>query len=264
MLKNTQSVVIGDVQGCSKTLSQLLALCRGSLGAFDVYFVGDLVNRGAHSLSVLEQVRGAEFNTVLGNHELYVLGVVAGAMRRRSDTLDNLFESPQFMDWVEWLRFRPILLELDDHLVVHAGVHPDWTRAEVMANAERIEHGLRSDQWKQFLKGIMGHDITDHCTANALQIFTRMRMLTEGGGFDARYKGAPEDAPDGLTPWYELYRGQAGRIIFGHWAALGARQLSHGVSLDTGCVWGRKLTGYALPNGQLISCSVVESDLMKH
>ena len=263
MLKRTSTVVIGDVQGCARTLSAFLASCAEHLGHFETYFVGDLINRGTESLSVLQHVSTSKFETVLGNHELYVLGVVAGALSRQSDTLDDLFDSPQLMTWVDWLRHRPILLTGDEHVIVHAGVHPLWTRSQAFEYAARIEEGLKSDSWAYFLKGIIGKKIKDPELAQALKTFTRMRMLTEAGDLDHSYKGPPESAPSHLSPWYRDYEGQVGRIIFGHWAALGARRMRQCISLDSGCVWGRTLTGYELVSKQFISCSVVDTDRFK-
>jgi bis(5'-nucleosyl)-tetraphosphatase (symmetrical) len=261
MVKVRPTVVIGDIQGCAATLGVLLERCRDRLGLFEACFVGDLINRGTGSLSVLEHVKSCGFETVLGNHEVYLLAVVAGAMERKEDTLDELFDAPSLMGWVDWLRHRPVLIELGGHTIVHAGIDPRWTRTVMLAYAKRLEEGLRSEHWKSFLKSIVGDEIQDQELAVALQTFTRMRMLTSDGRLDARFKGLPEDAPAHLQPWYRVYQGQLGPILFGHWAALGARRLGHCTSLDSGCVWGRELTAYILPGGEFISCPVVDADL---
>jgi bis(5'-nucleosyl)-tetraphosphatase (symmetrical) len=263
MLKSSQTVFIGDVQGCAASLNLLLEICGERFGTFQICFVGDLINRGTGSLAVLERVRAGGYQTVLGNHEIYFLAVAAGAMRRKRDTLDQLFDSPSFMAWVDWVRNQPILLQIGGHTIVHAGVDPGWTSASMLAYAQRLEDGLRSPQWQQFLKGIVGEKIRDPELALALQTFTRMRMLRSDGQLDARYKGTPEDAPVGVSPWYSAYEGHMGPIIFGHWAALGARQLKHCISLDSGCVWGRALTAYVLPAGKLVSCEAVSADLSR-
>ena len=55
-------------------------------------------------------------------------------------------------------------------------------------------------------------------------------------------------ARKGLIPWFDFEERAAAdtRIVFGHWSALGLVVLPKLVSLDTGCVWGRQLTGVRL------------------
>ena len=69
--------VIGDVQGCSDALARLLEQIPADA---DVWFCGDLVNRGPDNLGVFRQVRdlGARARVVLGNHDIHLLGVAAG------------------------------------------------------------------------------------------------------------------------------------------------------------------------------------------
>ena len=263
MLNSTPTVVIGDVQGCASSLGLLLDMCRERFGTFQTCFVGDLINRGTGSLAVLERVRGEGHQTVLGNHEIYFLAVAAGAMRRKQDTLDHIFDSPSFKSWVDWVRHQPISLNVGGHTIVHAGIDPEWTSASMLAYANRLEAGLRSPQWQQFLKDVVGEQIRDQTLAVALQTFTRMRMLRPDGQLYVRYKGTPENAPADLLPWYSTYEGHMGPIIFGHWAALGARQLQHCISLDSGCVWGRSLTAYVLPAGEFMSCEAVAADISR-
>ena len=60
--------------------------------------------------------------------------------------------------------------------------------------------------------------------------------------------GAPGTQAAGLIPWFDLPGRQtaAVRIVFGHWAALGLLQRDRLLGIDTGCVWGRKLTAVRL------------------
>jgi bis(5'-nucleosyl)-tetraphosphatase (symmetrical) len=74
---------IGDVQGCNDELQALLARLRFTADRDQIYFVGDLVNRGPASLQVLRFVRSLGDNAivVLGNHDLHLLAVAHGARR---------------------------------------------------------------------------------------------------------------------------------------------------------------------------------------
>ncbi|MGB0646759.1 MAG: symmetrical bis(5'-nucleosyl)-tetraphosphatase [Bradymonadia bacterium] len=253
-------VVIGDVQGCAETLRELLAHCESEFGEFRPVFVGDLINRGTRSLEVLQLVKEHDFECVLGNHELYVLAVFAKAFARKSDTLDELFNSPKYADWVDWLRHRPLSLQLGSNTVVHAGVHPNWSQSTFRELVGTLQDGLRSSRWTFFLQDIMGPRKKKGPLTDALAVLTRMRMLKSSGKLAHGFKGPPEKAPPNLRPWYVDYRGQVGRIFFGHWAALGARVESEVISLDTGCVWGRRLTGYNIQRESFVSVPLVGTD----
>ncbi|MEL6187250.1 MAG: hypothetical protein AAFU79_21710, partial [Myxococcota bacterium] len=85
-----------------------------------------------------------------------------------------------------------------------------------------------------------------------LAVFTRLRMLRRSGEPEYMFNDAPEKAPPNLRPWYAMphRRGEA-TVIVGHWAALGLRLQAGLVALDSGCVWGNKLSAYRLDDGQV-------------
>jgi len=69
---------------------------------------------------------------------------------------------------------------------------------------------------------------------------------------DLSFKGDLKDAPKELFPWFNT----PGRkkikdtLLFGHWAALnGFTGNQEIIALDTGCVWGNKLSAYCLESG---------------
>jgi len=83
------------------------------------------------------------------------------------------------------------------------------------------------------------------CITNNL---TRLRFRNSKGGIDFRYKGPIKKKPKNLTPWFDVPdRALAStRIVFGHWSALGYYNTGKLIGLDTGCVWGNKLTAIRL------------------
>jgi bis(5'-nucleosyl)-tetraphosphatase (symmetrical) len=88
---------IGDVQGCYEELRALVARLKFSSDRDQLWFVGDLVNRGPKSVEVLRYVRSLGDNAlvVLGNHDLHLLALSFGKRRKRkSDTLDDILDAP--------------------------------------------------------------------------------------------------------------------------------------------------------------------------
>ncbi|MEO0998888.1 MAG: hypothetical protein AAFX58_15355, partial [Pseudomonadota bacterium] len=78
--------------------------------------------------------------------------------------------------------------------------------------------------------------------------FTRMRMLHPNGTLDLSHKGPPHKARGRQVAWFDVRHRklQSTRIVFGHWSSLGYFNEPNLVSLDTGCVWGRRLTAVRL------------------
>ncbi len=68
---------------------------------------------------------------------------------------------------------------------------------------------------------------------------------------ELRTLGEDRTSRDG-TPWYEKYDGEK-TVLFGHWPALSLRRSRHAVGLDTGCVYGNRLTGYVIETGESIT-----------
>ena len=272
-----RTYVIGDLQGCAHEarllLNQINADARGDAR---ILFVGDLINRGPASLEALRGMKalseasGGRVEALLGNHDLHLLAVAAGAQQRsRSDTLDEILAAPDRDELVAWLRRRPLAMFVDAHLLVHAGVLPQWTAEKAMALAGEVEAVLRGDGWVSFLGQMYGNEpdrwddgLTGvarlRCIVNAL---TRMRLCTLDGRMDFAHKES-ERGPEGsgLVPWFDLpARKTAGvTVVFGHWSALGLVLRPNLVGLDSGCVWGGKLSAVCLDDRSLLQVDCPE------
>ncbi len=256
---------IGDVQGCYDELARLLERLNLDTSSDEVWFVGDLVNRGPRSLEVLRLVRelGRCALVTLGNHDLHLLALaLTGGAPVKDDNLREVLEAPDAAELIDWLRRRPLAHyrpELNT-LMVHAGVPPQWDPLQTIKLAREVEASLQSEAAPSFLKamygetpeiwrkGLAGHDRLRFIT-NAL---TRLRLCSAKGRLDLKAKGAPSAAPAGLMPWFDVPERACAdvRIVFGHWSALGLLQRKNLLGLDTGCVWGGSLTAARL-NGPL-------------
>ena len=127
---------IGDLQGCCDELERLLDLLRFDSAQDQLWLVGDLINRGPESLRTLRLVMalGSAASVVLGNHDLHLLAT-AHAVRRPapSDTLMPILDAPDAADILDWVRTRKLAHFSDGWLMVHAGVLPQWTVADALA-----------------------------------------------------------------------------------------------------------------------------------
>jgi bis(5'-nucleosyl)-tetraphosphatase (symmetrical) len=85
-----------------------------------------------------------------------------------------------------------------------------------------------------------------------INALTRMRWCAPDGTQDFKVKEGTDQAPAGLQPWFELpQRATAGTpMAFGHWSTLGLINRPDLLALDTGCVWGGRLTGVRVDGGR--------------
>jgi bis(5'-nucleosyl)-tetraphosphatase (symmetrical) len=252
---------IGDVQGCNAELGSLLAAIRFSADRDQLWFVGDLVNRGPDSLGVLRRIRslGDAATVTLGNHDLHLLAVAFGAApTREDDTLGEVLAAPERDALLEWLAGLPLFHD-DPALnvcMLHAGLAPQWDLPLVRQCAREFENALRRDPkglfdrlygdqpdlWDDRLEGEARLRFIANC-------FTRLRYVDAQGRLMLRAKGAPgKPQTKSLIPWFEapaaLWRGP--RLIFGHWSTLGFFDRDNVTGLDTGCVWGGTLSALRL------------------
>ena len=103
---------IGDVQGCYDELQQLLEKIQFNEHADQLWFAGDLVNRGKDSLAVLRFIKSLHKSaiSVLGNHDLHLLAVAYGhSSLRKQDTFEDVLNAPDRDELLNWLRHLPFL-----------------------------------------------------------------------------------------------------------------------------------------------------------
>lgn len=261
---------IGDVQGCMDSLERLLATIAYDPGRDDLWLVGDLVNRGPRSLDVLRWARaqGDRVTAVLGNHDLHLLARVAGvAKAKKRDTLDDVLAAPDRDELVDWLRHRPLVHVEDDWLLVHAGLHRDWSVDDVRGYAGELEACLRGDDWRGFVADTVGaaprwrreRAGADRVRA-ILGYLVRVRMCDADGDALHDFDGAPDEAPAGAVPWYALSPRALARhtAVFGHWAAHGAAIGPDWIATDSACVWGGRLTAVRLDDRAMFSVAASE------
>lgn len=217
------------------------------------------MNRGPESLECLRFVKGLgdAAVTVLGNHDLHLICVAEGAEKRRKrDTLADVFKAPDREELLEWLRHRPLLHVEDGHVLVHAGLLPEWTVAKAASLAGEVESALRGPRYRDLLERMYGDEPREWDErlrgADRLRVIinamTRLRVCDDDGAMVLAFKGEPGEAAAGWTPWFDVpgRRSRDHAVVCGHWSALGVMIRPDLLSLDSGCVWGRTLTAVRL------------------
>jgi bis(5'-nucleosyl)-tetraphosphatase (symmetrical) len=258
---------IGDIQGCYDELRALLDAVAFDPARDTLWIVGDLVNRGPKSLEVLRFVRGLAERavTVLGNHDLHLIVVASGARKpHRGDTLDDILNAPDRDELLAWLRSRKLMHASDGYALVHAGLLPQWTIARALELAAEVEAALQAPDYAAFLQNMYGNQPTrwdDTLTGyDRLRVIvnamTRLRLCDSTGAMEFGHKTAPDDAPAGYVPWFDVPNRASATtpMIVGHWAALGLVVRDDLLSIDTGCVWGRSLSALRLEDRRVFQC----------
>ena len=224
--------VVGDIHGCAIELDRLLHAIRFDPGDDEMWSVGDLVNTGPDSLELLKLWRDIGGRGVLGNHDIHALRVSAGTRKPRSaDTFDSMLESAEARPLLAGLRELPILAYLPggDHVrdawVVHAGLRPDWS--DLHEVAAKINEPSHDEEW---------------LTSPDVAFATRVRCCTPEGEMN-KEPGPPRTCRPPFAPWDHLYQGRT-LIVHGHWAMRGFYRGKTTVGLDSGCVYGGRLTAW--------------------
>jgi bis(5'-nucleosyl)-tetraphosphatase (symmetrical) len=251
---------VGDVQGCAPSLK---ALVKKLPKQSKMIFLGDLVNRGPDSLGALRQLKtlqeSGRAECILGNHDLHLLAIDAGLRKTKGlDTVDSILKAPDRKELIHWIRNRPMALSNGRVLTVHAGILPQWDLQQTIECAQEVEKALRSRSYKQFLANMYGNTPNQwsrslkgyerlRIITNAL---TRMRFCTPSGKMEFESKEGLEDGPKGYIPWFKVPKRKTADtlVYFGHWSTLGLLRNHNVIGLDTGCVWGGKLTAMEVSN----------------
>jgi len=252
---------IGDVQGCFDELQALLARIGFNQDRDQLWFVGDLVNRGPKSREVLRFVRdlGRRAVTVLGNHDLHLIAQYEGIEKiRRADTFHDVLEAHDAAELVAWLRRQPMVHAEGSYAMVHAGLLPQWSLARAQRLGREVSAALAAKRYRDFLEHMYGNQPARwndslkgwdrlRVIVNAM---TRMRYCNRNGRMDLERAGTRP--AKGYRRWYETRKRERGKtLIFGHWSQLGLVQAPGIFGLDSGCIWGGRLSALRLEDRRL-------------
>ena len=262
------SYAIGDVQGCFQELQDLLNTINFDEQRDKLWFTGDLVNRGPDSLAMLRFAKKLNAVSVLGNHDLHLLAIATGTREPgKKDTFKAILNADDRDELLHWLRHLPFIHhdEETSYTMVHAGFPPQWDLQQAIELTSEVESVLRSNHYAELLKNMYGNkpDFWEKKLKGIehqrfiINACTRMRFCTTEGQLDFQLSDPPGSQPASLQPWFTVKarKTRNEKIIFGHWASLYHGNLHdfkqfNVYPLDTGCVWGDKLTAMRLEGGK--------------
>lgn len=134
-MSSGRRIFIGDVHGHYDGLLKLLETILPDADD-QIYFVGDLIDRGPKSAQVVQLIRENGFGCVLGNHEQLLieafpdskvsqLGLRAWLQSGGQSTVASYSKPEELLENLDWIRSLPTHLDLGDIWLVHAGLHPN-------------------------------------------------------------------------------------------------------------------------------------------
>lgn len=256
---------IGDVQGCFDSLIALLDKIKFDLDKDELWFAGDLVNRGPKSLESLRFIKhlgeskGKSAKVILGNHDLHLLACYyTNSKAKRKDTFSDILNAPDRDELLNWLSQQPLMQwdQQSNMVMTHAGIPHIWSVQQAFQLSKEVSIALQDHSRRSFFEHMYGNNpaiwsetLTDITRLRVItNYFTRMRFIKNNGELDFAAKEDLGSAPDGFSPWFSFPPQDNTRFIFGHWAAL-TGNTGYGEqfqAIDTGCVWGGELTALNL------------------
>jgi bis(5'-nucleosyl)-tetraphosphatase (symmetrical) len=245
-----QRIFVGDVQGCADELGEILERARADFGSeFELWLVGDMINRGPDNLRVLQQVRelrdAGRARVVLGNHETGLFMKSLGLRKlRKSDTIGDILESPNAGEWFAWLRSLPLAesatLGEQPFAMVHASAHPEWSLDQLLTLSARAHESLSDGPFEALAEFFSPDNRTDPWR-DVVDRLTRCRSIDDEGFWSDELPTTPAHA------WHARFaQGEHDYgVVYGHWALQGLHIAPGFRGLDTGCVHhGRDRDGF--------------------
>lgn len=229
--------IIGDVHGCADELEALLGKLGYALTWSEsdgerrckvmppegrkALFVGDIVDRGprvADSLRiVMDMIADGHAICVIGNHEAKVETWLAGKDVKMSHGLQATVDDLDAAGPAFKARVKGFISKLVSHYMLDAG-------------RLAIAHAGIKEQ----MQGRASGRIREFC------MYGETTGETDEFGLPVRHNWAAE------------YRGKT-RVVYGHTPVLEAEWLNGTICLDTGCVFGGKLTALRYPEMELVA-----------
>ncbi|HEY0707060.1 MAG TPA: metallophosphoesterase [Polyangia bacterium] len=213
-----RTIVVGDIHGCREELEDVVKLANFRPGV-RLVLAGDLVAKGPDSEGVIARAREWGAQAVLGNHDAHVL-----RLHRVKGLPDDGRE-----------------VKPEHQLVVNHLRHEDWDYLMNLPYFIRLgaEQAGGPDTAVVHAGAVPGIPLEKQDPEHLITL----RSIKDNGEPTKKLKG---------RPWASLWTGPE-RLIFGHDAIRGLQEYPMATGLDTGCVYGGRLTAIILPERQIVS-----------
>lgn len=209
-------VVYGDIHGCLDEFKKLRK--KVDLKPDDLEIsVGDFLNKGPYSIETLHYMLNNNIRSILGNNEAKIIKLYKRYLKEGSPYLETLRAhekdtvSKITENELKYLEALPYFLKVSNLTVVHGGLMPDTVLDENIDNSTKKQITL-------------------------LRYLNRDLVSIPWDDFEGRYKF-----------WSELYKGHEGFVVYGHHPFDVPKIDEFAVGIDTGCVYGGKLTAIKFP-----------------
>lgn len=213
-IKNRKIFIIGDVHGCLDELEDLLLLAKYEIDRVLPIFVGDIANKGPHSVKTIRKVRELNAYAVRGNHE--EIALVQYLKWRNGEVV-----TPRKCSWttelnedeVNFLQELPYTIDIPSKnaLIVHGGIVPGVS--------------------------LENQNLTHFISMRSLQI-SGEKLIASPRIFIGE-------------PWASLWSGPR-HVYFGHDAARCLQQYPYATGLDTRCLYGGFISGIFLDSNKIL------------
>lgn len=257
--------LIGDVQGCLDSLQLLLKKIKFSTDKDQLFFLGDIVNRGHQSLQTLRFVKNRQDNAqmVLGNHDFHLLNcALTNRKPSNKDTIADILDAKDKTQLIDFLLQQPLVIEHKNAILVHAGIPPSWGKNTALRQSSLVQKHLQNNA-SMFISNM--YDDNPHTWSNNLSesdacrytvnACMRMRFCDSDDTLEFNHKMNYDQAPKGYKAWF-LHKNRVLKetdIFFGHWSTLSGINQAHIYPMDRGCAWGGSLSAIRLEDKQIFS-----------
>jgi len=202
-------IIYGDIHGCYDEFISLRKKINPQKQDIEIC-VGDVITKGESSIKVLRYLQKHNIKSVLGNHEDKILRYL---QHQKSD------------------KKNPMILDEDEQELVNNLNQSDIEFLKSMPlfmqfNRITILHG-----------GVLNHFDLNNLTKRGKQQVLRLRYMDKDGNFLAYGK-----ENEYSKFWSETYNGDQGFIVYGHQWFSEVKKDKYSVGIDTGCVYGNKLS----------------------
>lgn len=212
-------IIYGDIHGCFDEFVKLRATIHPSQNDIEIC-VGDIITKGFDSIKTLRYIRDNNILSVLGNHEDRILRYLIHQKSSKKNPIildqdENAIVQELTNDDILFLKSFPLFLRFDNITIVHGG----------------LQNNLDLDR----------------LTKREQQKVLRLRYLDKDGHFVVLGAETNES-----VFWTDIYDGSNGFVVYGHQHFDEPRINKYSIGIDTGCVYGNKLSAVVF-NGNVIT-----------